>query len=163
MRELTVPTMQHTSTDRSKRHWSIMRMLHQRAKTHHALVHSSLLHRICWSLMTRTSWWDILQRLKRHPASSSVLPVVLASMDKALHCERYTPRPAYSMLLAAFKLQLLTGSHDASAQIVCQVSTITFAFPSFAEPKHCLAAHTSKACTATPAQLALHLAGWGLP
>lgn len=99
--------------------------------------------------MTRTSCWDILQRLKRHPASSLVLPAVLASMDKALHCERYTPRPAYSMQLAAFKLQLLTRSPDASAQIVCQVSPITFTLPSFSKPKHCLAAHISKACTAS--------------
>jgi len=151
--------MQNTSTDRSRRHWSVMRMLHQRAKMHHALIHPTLSHRICWSLMTRTSWWDVLQRLKRHPASSSVLPVMLASMDKALHCERYTPRPAYSMQLAAFKLQLLTESPDASAQIVCQVSPITSTFSSIFKPKHCLAAHISKACTATPAELALHLAG----
>ena len=78
--------------------------------------------RLCWSLVTRTSCWDVLQRLKRLPASSPVLPAVLARLDNALHCERYTPRPAYSMLLAALKLQLLTGSPDPTAQSVSQVS-----------------------------------------
>ena len=65
----------------------------------------------------------MLQRLKRLPASSPLLPAVLSRMDRALHCERYTPRPAFSMLLAALKLQLLTGSSDPTAQIVSQVST----------------------------------------
>ena len=73
--------------------------------------------------MTKTSYWDVLQYLNRLPASSPVLPAVLAGMDSALHCERYTPRPAYSNLLAALKLQLLTGSPDPIAQIVSQVST----------------------------------------
>lgn len=65
----------------------------------------------------------MLQRLRRLPASSPDLPAVLSRMDRALHCERYTPRPAFSMLLGALKLQLLTGSRDPIAQIVSQVST----------------------------------------
>ena len=84
------------------------------------------LRRVCWSLVTRTSRWDVLQRLKRLPASSPVLPAVLARMDSALHCERYTPRPAYSMLLAALKLQLLTGLDVPIAQIVIQVSSASY-------------------------------------
>ena len=79
------------------------------------------LYRLCWSFVTKTSWWDLLQRLKRLPADSASLPGVLARMDRALHCERYTPRPAFSLLLSALKLQLLTGSEDPIAQIVCQV------------------------------------------
>ena len=52
------------------------------------------------------------------------LPAVLTRMDRALHCERYnTPRPAYSMLLAALKLQLLTGSRDPIASIISQVDS----------------------------------------
>ena len=72
--------------------------------------------------MTKASWWDLLQHLKRLPADSLVLPAVLAQMDKAVHSERYTPRPAFSLLLSAFKLQLLAGSEDSTAQIVCQAS-----------------------------------------
>ena len=81
------------------------------------------MHRLCWSLVTRASCWDVLQRLKRLPANSHVLPAVLTRMDRALHCERYTPRPAYSMLLAALKLQLLTGSRDPIASIISQVDS----------------------------------------
>ena len=75
--------------------------------------------------MTKSSWWDVMQRLKRLPASCPVLPAVLAGMDCALHCERYTPRPAHSNLLAALKLQLLAGSPDPIAQIVCQARKTT--------------------------------------
>ena len=78
--------------------------------------------RLCWSFVTKASWWDLLQQLKRLPADSSALPAVLARMDEAVHCERYTPRPAFSLLLSAFKLQLLTGSEDSAARIVCQAS-----------------------------------------
>ena len=68
------------------------------------------------------SWWDLLQHLKRLSADSPALLSVLARMDNAVHGERYTPRPAFSLLLSAFKLQLLTGSEDSTAQIVCQAS-----------------------------------------
>ena len=47
---------------------------------------------------------------------------MLARMDKAVHSELYTPRPAFSLLLSAFKLQLLTGSEHSTARIVCQAS-----------------------------------------
>ena len=72
--------------------------------------------------MTKASWWDLLQHLKRLPADSLALPAVLAGMDKAVHSERYTPRPAFSLLLSAFKLQVLPGSDDSTARIVCQAS-----------------------------------------
>ena len=78
--------------------------------------------------MTKASWWDLLQHLKRLPASSAALPAVLERLDRALHCERYTPRPAFSLLLSAFKLQLLTGLEDPMARISCQVSA-TYGLP----------------------------------
>ncbi len=46
---------------------------------------------------------------------------LLKHLDTALHTERYTQRPAYGLALNAFKLQLLAGSSDTTARIICMV------------------------------------------
>ena len=78
--------------------------------------------RVCWSLVRRTSTWDVL----RHVAVCSreqpdLAAELLSHLDTALHTERYTQRPAYGMALNAFKLQLLASSSDTTARIVCMV------------------------------------------
>lgn len=80
--------------------------------------------------MRRTSSWDVLHAIRvagTDSASGAVTPdnvrlEVLSHLDTALHCERYTQRPAYALALSTFKLQLLHDAQDASARFVCMVS-----------------------------------------
>ena len=78
--------------------------------------------RVCWSLVRRTSTWDVLRHVagltKQQPSLAAEL---LARLDTALHTERYTQRPAYGMALNIFKLQLLDGMTDPTARSVCMV------------------------------------------
>lgn len=72
--------------------------------------------------MRRTSAWDLLRNVAMLSREQSSLAAdLLSRLDTALHTERYTQRPAYGLALNAFKLQLLAGVKDATAQAVCMV------------------------------------------
>ncbi|CAL8464556.1 g4091 [Coccomyxa elongata] len=76
--------------------------------------------RVCWSLVRRTSTWDVLRHVAVHRREQPNLAAeLLKHLDTALHTERYTQRPAYGMALNAFKLQLLAGLSDTTARIIC--------------------------------------------
>ncbi|BDA49571.1 hypothetical protein COCOBI_14-1900 [Coccomyxa sp. Obi] len=76
--------------------------------------------RVCWSLVRRTSTWDVLQHVAvRSKEQPNLAAELLKHLDTALHTERYTQRPAYGMALNAFKLQLLAGLTDITARIIC--------------------------------------------
>ena len=86
------------------------------------LLTSHCLCRLCWSLTTHTSSWDLVQCIN---ALSSLqggkwLPALLSKMDRAIHDQPHN-RSHYAAAWDLIKLALLQNVADDSAQAVCQV------------------------------------------
>ncbi|KAK9838105.1 hypothetical protein WJX81_001647 [Elliptochloris bilobata] len=73
--------------------------------------------RLCWSMATRTSAWDVLAALRAQPVA---LAGALAAADAAVHAHPKTPRPGYARALNRLKAIALRGVSDFSADAVLQ-------------------------------------------